>query len=66
MKRYVSEYATDVKLKMIQLLNSKVLSKERFLEMSSRIDKEVDLCKREMVTTHEAVKGIARIYDSLH
>lgn len=66
MKRYVTEYATDIKLKMIQLLNSGVLSKSLFLETSNRIDKVIDTCKQGLITNREAVKEIMIIFDSLY
>lgn len=66
MKRYVTEYANDIKLKMIQLLNSNVLSKQLFLETSGRIDKVISLCKRGMITNREAVKEIMMIFESLY
>lgn len=66
MKRYVAEYANDIKLKMIQLLNSGVLSKSLFLETGSRIDKVIGMCKQGLITNREAVKEIMLIFDSLY
>lgn len=66
MKRYVAEYANDIKLKMIQLLNSGVLSKSLFLETSNRIDKVIKACKQGLITNREAVKEIMIIFDSLY
>ena len=66
MKRYVTEYANDIKLKMIQLLNSGVLSKSLFLETSGRIDKVLGTCKQGLITNREAVKEIMLIFDSLY
>lgn len=66
MKRYVTEYANDIKLKMIQLLNSGVLSKSLFLETSNRIDKVISTCKQGLITNREAVKEIMLIFDSLY
>ena len=65
MKRYVTEYANDLKLKMIQWLNEGVLSKELFLETSDRMDMAIGFCKRGLITSREAVREIMEIFNSL-
>ena len=66
MKRYVTEYANDLKLKMIQWLNDGVLSKELFLETTRRFDKVFICCKRGLCTDREAVKEIMKIFEELY
>lgn len=66
MKRYVTEYANDLKLKMIQWLNDGVLSKELFLETTRRFDKVFIYCKRGLITDREAVKEIMKIFEELY
>lgn len=66
MKRYVTEYANDIKLKMIQLLNDHALSKELYLETTERIDTVISLCKRGFIVSREAVREIMQIYESLY
>ena len=65
MKRYVTEYANDLKLKMIQWLNEGVLSKELFLETTERFDTVISFCKRGLITNREAVREIMEIFNSL-
>ena len=66
MKRYVTEYANDLKLKMIQWLNDGTLSKEKFLETSDRMDTVISICKRGLITNREAVKEIMQIFEELY
>ncbi len=61
MKRYVTEYAKDVKDKLIS-----VCDKELCDELIDRIDSVISVCHQDLITSREAVREIVDIYRSIY
>ena len=66
MKRFVTEYATDIKLTLIQRFNNGFLNKEQYLETCDRIDTVISICKRGLLSNREAVKEIMQIFEEVY
>lgn len=66
MKRFVTEYATDLKLSLMIRLNDKRISKELYLETTKRMDRVIEFCKRGLITNREAVKEIMQIFEEVY
>ena len=66
MKRFVTEYATDLKLTLIQRFNNGFLTKEQYLETTERFDTVISFCKRGLITNREAVREIMEIFEGIH
>ena len=66
MKRFVTEYATELKLTLIQRFNNGFLTKEQYLETCDRIDTVISICKRGLLCNREAVKEIMQIFEEVY
>jgi len=58
MKRYINEYATDVKLHLI----AKELPKERYLSAAARIDKAITAYERGFLAKWELMETITEVF----